>query len=93
VEVDTFPKREFGYISGEVYYVGSDVLPPSEVKKFYSFPAKISLAKQSLNIRNKDIALQSGMSVSVNIKIRKRLVINIFLDNLLGPIDKVREVR
>lgn len=93
VEVDTFPKREFGYIDGEVYYVGSDVLPPSEVKKFYSFPAKISLNKQSLFVRNKQIPLQSGMSVGVNIKIRKRHVINIFLDNLLGPIDKMKEVR
>ncbi|MFM8715834.1 MAG: HlyD family efflux transporter periplasmic adaptor subunit, partial [Spartobacteria bacterium] len=28
VEVDTFPKREVGFIEGEVYFVGSDVLPP-----------------------------------------------------------------
>lgn len=93
VEVDTFPKREFGFITGEVYFVGSDVLPPNEVRKFYSFPAKISLAKQSLQVRDKNIALQSGMSVGVNIKIRKRHVINIFLDNLLGPVEKMREVR
>ena len=93
VEVDTFPKREFGFVQGEVYFVGSDVLPPNEVRKFYSFPAKISLAKQSLQVRDKNIALQSGMSVGVNIKVRKRHVINIFLDQLLGPVDKMREVR
>jgi hypothetical protein len=33
------------------------------------------------------------MSVGVNIKIRKRHVMNIFLDQLLGPVDKMREVR
>lgn len=93
VEVDTFPKREFGFIEGEIYYVGSNVLPPEEGRDFYSFPAKISLDKQSLSIRGKDIALQAGMSVGVNIKIRKRKVANIFLDNLLGPIDKMKEVR
>lgn len=93
VEVDTFPKREFHYIEGEVYFVGSDVLPPTEVKPFYSFPAKISLAKQNLAIRGKTIPLQSGMAVTVNIKIRKRLVINVFLDNLLGPVEGVRELR
>jgi HlyD family secretion protein len=93
VEVDTFPKREFGYIDGEVYFVGSDVLPPDEIKPFYSFPAKISLAKQHLFNRGKKIPLQSGMSVSVNIKIRKRLVINVFIDNLLGPVEGVRELR
>ena len=93
VEVDTFPKREFGFIKGEVYFVGSDALPPTETKGFYSFPAKISLEKQNLTIRGKDVTLQSGMSVSANIKIRKRRVINIFLDNLLGPIEKMKEVR
>ena len=93
VEVDTFPKREFGFVEGEIYYVGSNVLPPEEGREFYSFPAKISLDKQSLSIRGKDISLQAGMSVGVNIKIRKRKVANIFLDNLLGPIDKMKEVR
>jgi len=93
IEVDTFPKREFGYIHGEVYFVGSDVLPPTEVKPFYSFPAKISLHKQNLTVRNKDIPLQSGMSINVNIKIRKRVVINIFLDNLLGPVERMKELR
>ena len=93
VEVDTFPKREFGFIKGEVYFVGSDALPPTETKGFYTFPAKISLEKQNLTIRGKDVILQSGMSVSANIKIRKRRVINIFLDNLLGPIEKMKEVR
>lgn len=93
VEVDTFPKREFGFIAGQVMLVGSDVLPPTEVKPFYSFPAKISLDRQFLTVRNKDIPLQSGMSVSVNIKVRKRLVVNLFLDNLMGPVEKMREVR
>jgi hemolysin D len=93
VEVDTFPKREFGFVEGEVFYVSSDVIAPTEVKQFYSFPAKISLNKQNLSVRGKDVALQSGMAVSANIKIRKRRVIMLFLDNILGPIDKMKEVR
>lgn len=93
VEVDTFPKREFGYIDGEIYFIGSDALPPDDVKPFYSFPAKISLAKQTLEVRGREIPLQSGMSVSVNIKVRNRVVINLFLDTLLGPVEKMREVR
>lgn len=93
VEVDTFPKREFGDIDGEVVFVGSDALPPDEVRPFYSFPVKVSLDRQFLMVRGKEIALQSGMSVSVNIKIRKRRVVNIFLDNLLGPVESLREVR
>jgi hemolysin D len=93
VEIDTFPKREFGFLEGKVYFVGSDALPPTETKRFYSFPAKIELSRQGLAIRNKTVSLQSGMSVNANIKVRKRRVINLFLDNVLRPIDKIREVR
>lgn len=93
VEVETFPKREFGYLTGEVLFVGSDALPPTEVKPFYSFPAKVSLSKQYLTVRGKDIKLQSGMAVLVNIKVRDRLVINIFLDSLLGNLDEFKSVR
>ena len=93
VEIDTFPKREFGFIEGEVYFVGSDALPPDEVRRFYSFPAKISLQRQYLEVRGKEVPLQSGMSVSTNIKVRKRKVINFFLDSLLGPIEKMEELR
>jgi hemolysin D len=93
VEIDSFPKREFGYINGEVFFVGSDALPPNEVTPVYTFPAKVSLARQNLQVGDKEIALQSGMSVSVNLKVRDRRVINFFLDSLLGPVEKMREVR
>lgn len=93
VEIDSFPKLEFGYIDGEIFFIGSDALPPTEVTPYYTFPAKVSLQRQSLNVGDKEIALQSGMSVSVNLRVRDRRVINFFLDSLTGPIDRMREVR
>jgi HlyD family secretion protein len=93
IEVDTFPKREFGFLEGKVYFVGSDVLPPSENRRFYSFPAKVEFQRQELVIRGKAVPLQSGMSVNANIKVRKRRVINIFLDNKMRDFSKMREVR
>lgn len=93
VEIDSFPKLEFGYINGEVIFVGSDALPPNEVTPHYTFPAKVSLQRQFLTVGDKDIALQSGMSVSVNLRVRDRRVINFFLDSLIGPVEKMREVR
>lgn len=93
VEVDSFPKMEFGYIDGEVFFVGSDALPPTEVTPYYNFPAKVSLVRQFLDVGDKKITLQSGMSVSVNLKVRDRRVINFFLDSLIGPVDRMREVR
>jgi HlyD family secretion protein len=93
VEIESFPKMEFGHINGEVFFIGSDALPPTEGTPFYSFPAKISLVKQKLTVGEKEVALQSGMSVGVNLRVRDRRVINFFLDSLIGPIDKMREVR
>ncbi len=93
VEVDTFPKREFGHLEGEVVFVGSDALPPDDVKRFYSFPVRIRLDRQDLSVRGRSMGLQSGMSVSANIKVRQRRVIDLFLDSLIRPLDRVKEMR
>lgn len=93
VEVESFPKLEFGYIDGEIVFIGSDALPPDEVTPTYTFPATVSLQKQFLQVHDKEIPLQSGMSVGVNLRVRDRRVINFFLDSLMGPVEKMREVR
>ncbi len=93
VEIASFPAREYGRIKGKLVFIGSDALPPTQEKPYYSFPAKISLGKQSLKVRSLNVPLQSGMAVSVNIKVRDRRVINLFLDFLLGPLDKMKEIR
>ena len=93
VEVESFPAREYGRIDGKLIFVGSDVLPPTQAKPVYSFPAKIELARQSLDVHGTEVPLQSGMAVSANIKVRNRRVISLFVDFLLGPIDKMKEVR
>jgi HlyD family secretion protein len=93
LEVASFPAREYGRIDGKLIFVGSDALPPTQAKPFYSFPAKIELDRQSLEVRGHPVSLQSGMAVSANIKVRNRRVITLFIDFLLGPIDKMKEVR
>ena len=93
VEVESFPAREYGRIDGKLIFVGSDVLPPTQAKPAYSFPAKIELARQSLDVHGTEVPLQSGMAVSANIKVRNRRVISLFVDFLLGPLDKMKEVR
>lgn len=93
IEVASFPAREYGRIVGKLVFLGSDALPPTQAKPNYSFPAKISFEKQSLEVRSHTVPLQSGMAVSANIKVRNRRVISLFLDFLLGPLDKMKEVR
>lgn len=94
VRIDSFPYSEFGDIKGELVSVGSDALPPDQTHQFYRFPAKIRLDKQSLNIKGKNISLQSGMSVSANIKVREeRTVMSLFTEMFTNQVESLKQVR
>ncbi|MDF5710514.1 MAG: HlyD family efflux transporter periplasmic adaptor subunit [Nostoc sp. S4] len=94
VRIDSFPYSEFGDIKGEVMGVGSDALPPDQTHQFYRFPAKIHLDRQSLVIKGKNVTLQSGMSISANIKVREeRTVLSLFTELFTKQVDTLKEVR
>ncbi|WP_341525539.1 HlyD family efflux transporter periplasmic adaptor subunit [Nostoc sp. UHCC 0302] len=94
VRIDSFPYSEFGDIKGKVMSIGSDALPPDQIHQFYRFPAKIQLDKQSLAIKGKNVSLQSGMSITANIKVREeRTVISLFTELFTKQVDSLKEVR
>jgi multidrug efflux pump subunit AcrA (membrane-fusion protein) len=93
VRIDSFPFSEFGDIKGKLSWIGSDALPPEQIRPFYSFPAKVQLNSQSLIFKERKIPLQSGMSVSVNIKVRDRTVLSIFTDLFTEKTDSLKTVR
>ncbi|MEH2264095.1 HlyD family efflux transporter periplasmic adaptor subunit [Nostoc sp.] len=94
IRIDSFPYSEFGDIKGEVMGIGSDALPPDQTHQFYRFPAKLHLDKQSLVIKGKNVNLQSGMSISANIKVREeRTVLSLFTELFTKQIDSLKEVR
>ncbi|ACD90701.1 MAG: HlyD family efflux transporter periplasmic adaptor subunit [Chlorobium limicola] len=93
VRLDAFPYAEFGDIKGKVLWVGSDVLPPDDIIKYYHFPIKVLLDQQHLMANGKKIYLQSGMSVTLNIKVRKRTVMSIFTDLFTQQVDAVSHIR
>ncbi|BAY40204.1 RTX toxin transporter [Nostoc sp. NIES-2111] len=94
VRIDSFPFSEFGDIKGELVSIGSDALPPDENHKFYRFPARVSLNKQYLEIKGKKIPLQSGMSITANIKVREeRSVMSLFTEMFTNQFESLKEVR
>ncbi|MBD2297506.1 HlyD family efflux transporter periplasmic adaptor subunit [Nostoc sp. FACHB-87] len=94
IRIDSFPFSEFGDIKGELVSVGSDALPPDETHKFYRFPARISLDKQALEMNGKELPLQSGMSITANIKVREeRTVMSLFTELFTKQVDSLKEVR
>lgn len=93
VRIDSFPFSEYGDVKGELIWIGSDALPPDQIHPFYRFPAKVQLDQQFLVINGREVPLQSGMSISANIKVRKRTVISIFTDLFTNKIESLRTVR
>lgn len=93
VRIDSFPFSEFGDIKGELIWIGSDALPPDQIRPFYSFPARIRLDQQYLKVNQREILLQSGMSVSANIRVRDRTVLSIFTDLFIDKTESLKTVR
>jgi len=93
VRIDAFPFSQFGDVKGKLIWIGSDALPPTEIRPFYSFPAKVQLQTQSLVVKERKLSLQSGMSVSVNLKIRKRTIMSIFTDLFAKEMESLKFIR
>ena len=93
VSVDSFPSGEFGYITGTLVKLGSDVLPPDRESQQYRFPATVSLKEQAVQAGNQQLNLQSGMGISANIKLRSRPVISIVSDLFTKQLDGVKRFR
>lgn len=94
VRVDSFPFSEFGDIKGKVLSIGSDALPPDQTYQYYRFPARVSLDSQKITAHGRSIPLQSGMSITANIKVREeRTVMSLFTEMFTKQVDSLKEVR
>ncbi len=94
VRIDSFPFSEFGDIKGKVSSIGSDALEPDEIHQFYRFPATVNLDQQYLKTRQREIPLQSGMSVTANIKVREnRTVLSLITELFNKKVDSLKNVR
>ncbi len=87
VRIDSFPFSEYSDIDGVVTHIGSDALPPDQINQYYRFPVEVELAEQKLGGA---LPLQSGMSVTANIKLRKRRVITILSDLFVRKLDSLK---
>ena len=83
VRVDAFPFTKYGEISATVASIGASSLPPDETSPLYRFPLSLDLSKSNLQFDNVSIPLRSGMSITVNLKLRDksyRLLSDILVD-------------
>lgn len=93
VAVDSFPSGEFGYIQGDLKSIGTDALPPDNDSPQVYFPATVSLQQQTVLSGQQKLNLQSGMSVTANIKLRSRPAISILTDIFTRQLEGVKRFR
>ena len=93
LSIDSFPSSDFGVIEGSIKRIGSDALPPDELKKTYRFPVEVQLSSQQLRLKSgQALPLQVGMSLMANIKLRKVTYLQLMLSTFKDKTDSLREI-
>lgn len=94
VRIDSFPYTEYGDITGHISQVGADALPPSDLIRSYHFPVDISLSRSVLRTKEGTvIPLQSGMTVTTNLKLRDRRLIELLSDLFTNRGESLKRLR
>ena len=93
ISIDSFPASDFGVLHGVVKSIGSDALPPDQLKQLYRYPAVVELNAQQITLKNgRVLPLQVGMSLTANIKLRKVSYIQLLLGGFRDKADSLRHL-
>ncbi len=89
IALTSFNASEYGYLRSKVLQVGSDALTPQEQQDVLGidaqglyFPAILSLSNQTLEVGERSVPLQAGMSLTANLHLRNRRFISAITDVL-----------
>ncbi len=81
VKVETFPFTRYGTIPASLIHVSRDAINDEKRGPIYATRARLQRA--TMQVEGKTVNLSAGMAVTVEIKTRKRRVIEYFLSPLL----------
>ncbi len=93
ISIDSFPATDFGVLQGTVRKIGSDALPPDQLKQFYRFPVDIRLNSQQLKLKSgANLPLQVGMSITANVKLRKVTYLQLLLSDFKDKAKALQQI-
>jgi len=93
LSIDSFPSSDFGVVSGRVKRIGSDALPPDQLKQSYRFPVEVQLKSQNLKLHSgRLLPLQVGMSLTANIKLRKVTYLQLLMSDFKDKANSLKEI-
>jgi hemolysin D len=91
VKVDTFDFQKYGLVPAEVIHIADDAIEDEKLGPVYEIYLKLN--KDSLNINGEEIYLTSGMSVTSELKVGKRRIIEFFIYPVIKYLDEGMSVR
>jgi len=93
LSIDSFPSSDFGVLQGVVKRIGSDALPPDQLKQTLRYPAEIELLSQQLKLKSgTNLPLQVGMSLTANIKLRKVSYLQLLLGEFKDKAESLQQI-
>lgn len=93
VSIDSFPASDFGVLQGLIKRIGSDALPPDQMKQDYRYPVNVGLKTQTLKLSSgQRLPLQVGMSLTANIKLRKVTYLQLLLSDFKDKTDSLKKI-
>ncbi|MCP9808185.1 HlyD family efflux transporter periplasmic adaptor subunit [Cyanobium sp. HWJ4-Hawea] len=93
ITIDSFPSSDFGALAGVLKSIGSDALPPDQLKQQYRFPVNVRLDAQRLKLKSgQSLPLQVGMSLTANIKLRKVTYLQLLLSDFKDKTDSLKSI-
>ena len=91
IKVDTFDFQKYGLIDGNVTHVSDDAIDDEKLGPVYE--VYIEPQQHSLTVEGEELYLNSGMSVTAELKVGKRRVIEFFIYPLIKYLDEGMSVR
>ena len=81
IKISTFNFQKFGMVKAEVMEISADAVDqPSDVERHGKFKLLLNPVQNDINIEGVQAPLTVGMSVSAEIKIKEKRIIDFFLD-------------
>ena len=94
VRVNSFPYTEYGEIDGTISRIGADALPPTKLVPNFHFPVDLLLERSTLKTREGNIIrLQAGMTITTNLKLRDRRLIELISDLFANRSESLQRLR
>ncbi|SCU97035.1 RTX toxin membrane fusion protein [Cupriavidus necator] len=92
-KVETFDFTRFGYIEGEVQWVGTDAINDQKLGPIYPVRIKLDTMATPNSVNGRKGALTPGMSVTADIRVDERRMISYFLSPLMRYKDEALRER